>query len=249
MLTVAMAFESISDDYDIEPLKDMLADARDVHTVVDQTFTAIEIEGHPLRIAYAYALLRVAHKHFKGIVTLVQDRNYISALALMRPLIESSFRGLWLCTDAGKHIDETVLQQERPIKYPAFKLMISDVTAALSQQEFFGQFQELWSTMCDFAHTGPLLLKHYASDLLTPDKQILTVGDVLILLSAHVLLSADAYSALAKNGKVAAIVQPVLVAFKEKVETHQRTLGRLSWFSYYLDESEQNNYEWWDPCR
>ncbi|EIC5077175.1 hypothetical protein K6Q96_07030 [Grimontia kaedaensis] len=88
--------------------------------------------------ALAISLLDLANDHARSIAHLINLKLYASALALVRPCIESVIRGLWVF-----HCVETLESAERHAvkdgSWPSLESMVKSLDNTLENDSFFGK--------------------------------------------------------------------------------------------------------------
>ena len=70
------------------------------------------IEGS-VQSQFIGAMLYVAFNHCDGIQTLAQKKNFVSAYALVRPMLETSFRAMWLHSCATEEQIQSCMDNDK----------------------------------------------------------------------------------------------------------------------------------------
>ncbi|UUX95390.1 hypothetical protein LRS07_19605 [Aquabacterium sp. J223] len=96
-------------------------------------------------------------------VLLLEERRYASAMALLRPALESFLRGEWLAHCASEAQVDSFMSDEDP---PKLRLLLD----ALEQVHPYegGKLTALvrrhWDAMCSFTHTGGLHVQRWMTE-------------------------------------------------------------------------------------
>ena len=106
--------------------------------------------------------------HHAAIIALLEQRRSASALALLRPLMESYLRGAWVYHVADQaNIDRFVRGK--------MELKVTQIIKDLEQVEAFDQKRlsaiklEIWSDLCDYTHCGgKTIFAHYGGSEIRP---------------------------------------------------------------------------------
>ena len=97
----------------------------------------------------------VAMQHLISIVTLAKTQVVPATVAaLMRPLLESVVRGLWLFTRQSPELLARFLQDPGFFRNHSFKKLADEVGQSMDLPEYFAPFTEAYPGMCDYTHTG-----------------------------------------------------------------------------------------------
>lgn len=100
----------------------------------------------------AYADL--ALEHHEAITILVERRLFGSALALVRPIFESTCRAGWVLGCATDDQVEQLRQNDR-FQFPSMKAMATEVDGRYRLPDLFtGAVREDWAAMNSFTHSG-----------------------------------------------------------------------------------------------
>lgn len=113
-----------------------------------------------LRSRVVAACLAVSQQHHNSILILLSRRPPLEAtsFALLRPLVESVIRGLWLshvATDA--QVDEYARSGTRL----DMASMMKKLDEATGLNSFKGLYQRSWSVLCAYTHTGELQVQRW----------------------------------------------------------------------------------------
>ena len=107
------------------------------------------------RVQMATGCLDLAIEHQSGIAVLFDQQRVGSAFALMRPLVDSFIRGVWLSRCASEEgLDK--FQQGRLGKKHSFASLVVDVESFLGKRDtaLSRLTGRSWNFMSDFTHTG-----------------------------------------------------------------------------------------------
>jgi hypothetical protein len=180
---------------------------------------AVKIERLPTdkRVQLASACHHVAIEHHAAIVLLAVQGIYGSTTALVRPAIESCFRGLWLDLVASAEQLDAVGRDERDA-FPGFNRLVREIETASSRatgKDKPGLEDALkgawWGRLCSYTHSGyqQIGARLTASGLgsaYTDDE----IQDALRIAGAAAMMSSAGLAALAEN---AALAQEMLDGF------------------------------------
>ncbi len=117
---------------------------------IDCIWSAIEeirIESPSTKGKFVSTMLFVAFNHCDGIQTLVKKKNFASAYALVRPLLESSFRAFWL------HRCATEDQVKKCIDSDNWKSAWGLINAYETEMEFSPTLSNIWSELRPSLHS------------------------------------------------------------------------------------------------
>ncbi len=106
-------------------------------------------------LVYAYVALVLEHQN--AIVNLIRLNLLGSAWALLRPQVETAFRGLWANSIA---CDEqiTAIGQRGEEPFPPFRKMADELDTAYDARGWLLGFADDWKTLNDFTHSGLMQL-------------------------------------------------------------------------------------------
>lgn len=102
----------------------------------------------------------VAQSHQDSIMILLGADKAPSAFALMRPLLETGIRGLWVnykATDA-----EVISVGNNQFRFKPMEQMLEDLDSIFQETGLFAVHKEGWKLLCDFTHSGIELLSQMA---------------------------------------------------------------------------------------
>lgn len=103
--------------------------------------------------------MSVCMTHHEAILFLVtNDRLTASALALLRPLVETLCRGLFVAFEASD--EQVAVVQNGGEPYPPFKKLMELLDARFQTDKLFAQYGDMWKLLNDFTHTGLDQLSH-----------------------------------------------------------------------------------------
>jgi len=102
-------------------------------------------------LVYAYVALVLEHQN--AIVSLIRLNLVGSALALLRPQVETAFRGLWANLIA---CDEqiTAIGQRGEEPFPPFRKMVEELDTRYDAGGWLLGFADDWKTLNGFTHSG-----------------------------------------------------------------------------------------------
>ncbi len=136
-------------------LKDAIAEAQNISDILYKR----RVSQH-LRIRLSAACFAISQQHHNSILLLLSQSPLYDATshALLRPLLESVFRGLWLRHAA------TEAQVEEYVK-PGPKLSMADMMKALDKKidmnAYEGMYKKTWSVLSGYTHTGELQVQRW----------------------------------------------------------------------------------------
>lgn len=110
----------------------------------------------------------VALTHHSAIIALLEQGTTVSALALLRPLIESYLRGAWIYHVADETAIDGFVRGDIELKAHAIVADLEKVEA-FDQKRLSAIKKEIWSDLCDYTHCGgKTIFAHYAGDEIRP---------------------------------------------------------------------------------
>jgi hypothetical protein len=96
-----------------ESLSEFGSDTQGVVRILDGTFRDLACHNFSPATSFAYGLLRIGQKHHQGLLSLIQDKNYAAAHALMRPCVETITRAVWVARQGdGFQLEKTLVQNK-----------------------------------------------------------------------------------------------------------------------------------------
>jgi hypothetical protein len=106
------------------------------------------------RTALFAAFISTMLTHHEAILTLLNhDRLIGSALALLRPLVEAGFRGMFTGFSASDEQVQEIAKGGQP--YPHFNNLVENLDTLFNTDGVFTQYgKETWKTLCGYTHTG-----------------------------------------------------------------------------------------------
>jgi hypothetical protein len=99
------------------------------------------------KFRFAAALLDQAHEHHRAIHILYKHKAVGSALSLLRPLFETTFRGIWLYRCANEEdVERFIADQD----VGSFQRLIQEVEGSLGRSggNFLKLKQTYWGGLC-----------------------------------------------------------------------------------------------------
>jgi hypothetical protein len=102
-------------------------------------------------LVFAYIALVLEHQN--AIATLIRCKLVGSALALLRPQIETAFRGLWVNLIASES-EVTAIAQTGAEPFPRFKQMAKDLDLRYGSGGWLQMFADMWGTLNGYTHSG-----------------------------------------------------------------------------------------------
>ncbi|MBR9866958.1 MAG: hypothetical protein GYB20_07740 [Oceanospirillales bacterium] len=164
--------------------------ARDQIDCIWREIEKCNIDNPSEKINFISTMLYVAFNHCDGIQTLAQKRNFASAFALVRPLLESSFRAIWL------HRCATESQIKKCLETDKWKSALGLAKEIESEMEFTPILSEVWSelrpSLHSYTHGGVhIAVKHINDEnIISPnieDQEVLQLMQIVGLISLYIL--------------------------------------------------------------
>jgi hypothetical protein len=155
---------------------------------------ASETKTH-LLVAY----LDIALEHHEAVALLIKTKLYGSAFALVRPLLETLFRALWINGCATPDQVQEVAHRD-DTKFPRMDQLVAIIDQTYATDNFFASIKNAsWAAMCSFTHSGlSQLVRRFTDGDVKPNYRDVEIVQVLnntntaiILLSRMFFLSAD----------------------------------------------------------
>lgn len=156
---------------------------------IERIWNAIEkctIKPPSTRVNFISTMLYVAFNHCDGIQTLAEKRNFASAFALVRPLLESSFRAIWL------HRCATNQELTKCIETDEWKSAWNLVNKIEAEMNFSPILSKMWSelrpSLHSYTHGGiEIAIRHITDEsTITPnvsDEEVLQLMQIVGLMS------------------------------------------------------------------
>ena len=135
-------------------LKDSLCIMDDVATKISGVRTYNLPENRRLQIAGA--LFKLAIDHGQGLVVLVRNECYSSALALQRPCFEVFVKGMWMKWCAADTEVNKFCEKREKYCFPPMKRIVTEIetSEAWPSKVFKNVKQEFWPHWCGLVHGG-----------------------------------------------------------------------------------------------
>lgn len=168
---------------------------------------ATQMNGVPmsatLRNRLAGACFSITQDHHSAIIVLLEQSLYASAFALVRSVLESYVRGLWLLHAAT---DEQLKKFSEGGEPPPIAAMLSAIEQDPTYQG--GTLSrikaESWNDMCSYAHTGSLQVIRWQSETAIEQNYAAEeVNEVTRFSGAIALLSGIGIARLAEDDALA----------------------------------------------
>ncbi len=141
-----------------EPVPMSLVEAikysNDCHQFIwSQLADADFVHSPSVTLAFAYAGITLEHQY--AILTLTRNNIRGSALALLRPQVETAFRGLWVINCATDDEVEAIRQGDSE-PFPHFRGLAKVLDKAYGYEEFpyFQGMAQKWSYLNSLTHSG-----------------------------------------------------------------------------------------------
>jgi hypothetical protein len=126
----------------------------DFHQFILSQLTGVRYEETPRNLlALAYAAITLEHQY--AILTLSRNNIRGSALALLRPQVETAFRGLWIIKCATD--DQVVVIGQRGAEpFPRFRDMakVLDTAYGYGEYRLFQGIAQEWGSLNGLTHSG-----------------------------------------------------------------------------------------------
>jgi Family of unknown function (DUF6988) len=147
-----------------------------------------------LRIQLFAGFMAVVLEHHDSILVLLKtQKNYGSAFALMRPLVEAAYRAQWMYTCASDQELESIRDGRN--LYPGFKIMADEIEAKYGTDNFFGLMKDSWKSLSGYTHTGleQLARRFDHNGAVIPSYGIDEINEVINSTTAQVIALAIAF--------------------------------------------------------
>jgi hypothetical protein len=103
--------------------------------------------------SFLFAYVDIALEHHEAISLLIKSKLFGSAFALVRPLIETMLRALWINAVATEIEIEKASRDK--LNFPSMSQMVKEIDKSYSTDTFFQSFKGSgWKAMCSYAHSG-----------------------------------------------------------------------------------------------
>lgn len=131
--------------------------------------------------SFLFAYVDIALEHHEAISLLIKSELFGSAFALVRPLIETMFRALWMNEVATGNEIEKASRDE--LDFPSMSQMVEEIDKSYYTDTFFQSFKRSnWKAMCSYAHSGALQVARRFTD--GEVKPSYSEGEILEVLNA-----------------------------------------------------------------
>ena len=99
------------------------------------------------------AYVDIALEHHEAISLLIKTKLFGSAFAVVRPLVETMLRALWINALANPNQIEKASRDK--LKFPCMSQMLAEIDQTYGTDAFFQSFKgSNWAAMCSYAHSG-----------------------------------------------------------------------------------------------
>lgn len=137
----------------VQAIENEIRRAQEMHQfVVDQLAAKYEPDDKQELLARFLSIVKSHHESIL-VLTGTHERLFGSAFALLRPLIETACRGLYVAFEAS---DARVqrLKEGKNI-YPGFNCMVELLDGLFDTEGIFGGFGgDIWKALCGYTHGG-----------------------------------------------------------------------------------------------
>jgi uncharacterized protein DUF6988 len=135
-----------------------------------------------------FAYVDIALEHHEAIFLLIKSKLFGSAFALVRPLLETMFRALWINEVANQSQIEKASRDE--LKFPCISQMLEEIDKSYSSNILFRSFKgSSWKAMCSYAHSGALqIARRFTNGEVKPSYSDAEILEVLRVTSTAVML-------------------------------------------------------------
>lgn len=144
-------------------LESKIQDAVNYSESLDKAISGITLPNKPSRNESALRLFAIAHEHYQSMLLLLNNLRITSCATLLRPLLESYMRGLWIWKCATTLEIQEILTNKR--KFKGLSQLIKEIKENDSieiQLIPIGEDSEkLINTMHDLTHTGTLHIEKW----------------------------------------------------------------------------------------
>lgn len=132
-----------------------IEDAKNYSESLHKAISEVELTNKSTSSVMALRLFAIAHNHYEAIVLLMQNDLPSSSAALLRPLLESHIRGLWIWQCAKEiEINEIIENDE---KFSSLSNLVAIVKNNTNLADFFplaDEYQKDIKALNDLTHTG-----------------------------------------------------------------------------------------------
>jgi len=145
-------------------------------------------------------IILIAHhnlfiEHYDSIISLIELNNIGSAIALLRTLLDTEYRGLWLMSVAKEDEFEQYLKNKLHLHNK--KTLFKELDEAYATDEYFQtEKKNAWKVLSDYTHTGIYQIKKRMKEnkigSFYADDDILTTLEVIeknLLLFTYLVLN------------------------------------------------------------
>jgi hypothetical protein len=119
-----------------------------IHTQIEGS----EIESNP-RIHLVFGYVVVALEHQDAIAKLVELKLSGSALALLRPQVETACRALWVNL-ISNDTDVAAIRERGASPFPEFPKMAAELDTRYNSNGWWVRYADRWGAMNGYTHTG-----------------------------------------------------------------------------------------------
>lgn len=139
------------------------------------------------------AYVDIALEHHEAILLLIKAKLLGSAFALVRPLVETMLRALWINAVAKKSQIGKASQDK--LKFPCMSQMLVEIDQTYDTGSLFQTFKgPNWRAMCSYAHSGALQIgRRFTNGEVKPSYSDGEILEVLNVTNTAVILLTIAF--------------------------------------------------------
>lgn len=138
----------------------------------------------------AAACFHISLSHHVAVASLLSTYRFASAFALLRPLMESYLRGMWLAKVATDHQIENLKNGTELPKSKQIAQALEDL-GLCDKLILTNIVKDAWPVYCDFTHTGTRpIYTHMSETGISADIDVEMVNDFCIHCNMWAILSA-----------------------------------------------------------
>jgi len=139
------------------------------------------------------AYVDIALEHHEAILLLIKAKLFGSAFALVRPLVETMLRALWINAVAKK--SQIGKASRDKLKFPCMSQMLTEIDQTYDTGSLFQTFKgSNWRAMCSYAHSGALQIgRRFTNGEVKPSYSDGEILEVLNVTNTAVILLTIAF--------------------------------------------------------
>lgn len=144
----------------------------------------------------------LAEEHHKSIIFLVENKKTTSAMALLRPLFEATYRGTWIAIVASEEEAEKILKTDT-YKFQLIENYAKEIDKNIAEPTFYKIFNNNRTMLNGFVHGGrEQLTRHFDGNKIKPNFFDEEIIELLNMATASIEMMTLSVGYALKNEKI-----------------------------------------------